>query len=120
MKQALERADAHGGQVLLSGPAAALGVDQLPEQVSLADLGEHGLKDLERPERLFQLVHLDLTTEFPALATVTRRPNNLPTQTSAFVGRDAELAEIRRRIEDEAARLLTLTGPGGTGKTRLP
>ena len=109
----------HGGQVLLSATAAALVVDQLPEQVSLADLGEHRLKDLERPERLFQLVHLDLTTEFPALATLNRRPNNLPTQTSAFVGRDAELAEIRRRIEDEAARLLTLTGPGGTGKTRL-
>src|SRR5439155_9454380 len=109
----------HGGQVLLSASAAALVVDQLPHGVSLADLGEHRLKDLERPERLFQLVHPDLTTEFPALSTLNRRPNNLPTQASAFVGREGELAEIRKRIEDFNVRLLTLTGPGGTGKTRL-
>jgi predicted ATPase len=109
----------HGGQVLLSASAASLVVDQLPHGVSLADLGEHRLKDLERPERLFQLVHPDLTTEFPALSTLNRRPNNLPTQTSAFVGRDAELSEIRRRIEDVDVHLVTLTGPGGTGKTRL-
>jgi hypothetical protein len=71
------------------------------------------------PERLFQLVHPDLADGFPPPATLDRRPNNLPTQTSAFVGRDAELAQIGSRLADEAVRLLTLTGPGGTGKTHL-
>jgi predicted ATPase/class 3 adenylate cyclase len=109
----------HGGQVLLSAAAASLVADQLPEEADLRDLDIHRLKDLGRPERLFQLVHPDLADGFPPLATLDRRPNNLPTQTSTFVGRDAELEEIGRRLGDEAVRLLTLTGPGGTGKTRL-
>jgi predicted ATPase/class 3 adenylate cyclase len=109
----------HGGQVLLSSAAAALVADQLPDGAGLRDLGVHRLKDLGRPERLFQLVHPDLADGFPPLTTLDRRPNNLPTQTSTFVGRDAELEEIGRRLEHEAVRLLTLTGPGGTGKTRL-
>ena len=109
----------HGGQVLLSAAAASLVADQLPEEADLRDLDIHRLKDLGRPERLFQLVHPDLADGFPPLATLDRRPNNLPTQTSTFVGRDAELEEISRRLGDEAVRLLTLTGPGGTGKTRL-
>ncbi|HEX2159934.1 MAG TPA: adenylate/guanylate cyclase domain-containing protein [Actinomycetes bacterium] len=109
----------HGGQVLLSSAAAALVTDQLPDGAGLRDLGVHRLKDLGRAERLFQLVHPDLADGFPPLATLDRRPNNLPTQTSTFVGRDAELEEIGRRLEHEAVRLLTLTGPGGTGKTRL-
>jgi predicted ATPase/class 3 adenylate cyclase len=109
----------HGGQVLLSASAAGLAADRLPEGAELRDLGTHRLKDLGRPEQLFQLVHPDLADAFPPLATLDRRPNNLPTQTSTFVGRDAELEEIDMSLGDEAVRLLTLTGPGGTGKTRL-
>jgi predicted ATPase/class 3 adenylate cyclase len=109
----------HGGQVLLSAAAAALVIDQLPDGATLFDLGEHRLKDLGRPERVFQLVHPRLATDFPPLATLNRRPNNLPIQISTFVGRDAELEKIRKRLEDEAVRLLTLTGAGGTGKTHL-
>jgi predicted ATPase/class 3 adenylate cyclase len=109
----------HGGQVLLSTASAALVADQLPDGAALLDLGAHRLKDLGRPEQLFQLVHPALAHDFPPLATPDRRPNNLPTQTSTFIGREAELREIRGRIERESVRLLTLTGPGGTGKTRL-
>jgi predicted ATPase/class 3 adenylate cyclase len=109
----------HGGQVLLSGASAALVADQLPDGAALVDLGAHRLKDLGRPEELFQLVHPALPHDFPPLATPDRRPNNLPTQASTFVGRDTELREIRASIERESVRLLTLTGPGGTGKTRL-
>ncbi|HEX3207161.1 MAG TPA: AAA family ATPase, partial [Propionibacteriaceae bacterium] len=109
----------HGGQVLLSGTAAALAADQLPDGTALVGLGAHRLKDLGRPEELFQLVHSALPQAFPPLATPDRRPNNLPTQTSTFIGRDTELREIRASIERESVRLLTLTGPGGTGKTRL-
>ena len=110
---------AHGGQVVVSSATAALIGDQLPPKTTLRDLGEHRLKDLERSERLFQLVHPELPSEFPPLATLDRRPNNLPTQTSAFVGREGELREIRARLDDDRVRLITLTGPGGTGKTRL-
>jgi predicted ATPase/class 3 adenylate cyclase len=109
----------HGGQVLLSGASAALVANQLPDGATLVDLGAHRLKDLGRPEELFQLVHPALPDDFPPLATPDRRPNNLPTQASTFIGRDTELREIRDRIERESVRLLTLTGPGGTGKTRL-
>ena len=109
----------HGGQVLLSGASAALVADQLPDGAALMDLGAHRLKDLGRPEELFQLVHPALPHDFPPLATPDRRPNNLPTQASTFIGRDTELREIRASIESESVRLLTLTGPGGTGKTRL-
>jgi len=87
----------HGGQVLLSSAAAALVTDQLPDGAGLRDLGVHRLKDLGRPERLFQLVHPDLADGFPPLATLDRRPNNLPTQTSTFVGRDAGLEAGRHR-----------------------
>jgi predicted ATPase/class 3 adenylate cyclase len=109
----------HGGQVLLSASSAALVADELPEGAALVDLGAHRLKDLGRPEELFQLVHPGLPHDFPPLATPDRRPNNLPTQASTFIGRDTELREIRASIERESVRLLTLTGPGGTGKTRL-
>jgi predicted ATPase len=109
----------HGGQVLLSAAAAALVLDQLPDGATLLDLGSHRLKDLGRPEHLFQLVHPDLAYDFRPLVTLDRHPNNLPTQASTFVGRDGELGAIRQRLEDQAVRLLTLTGPGGTGKTRL-
>ena len=109
----------HGGQVLLSGTSAALVTDRLPDGAGLLDLGAHRLKDLGRPEQLFQLLHPRLPRDFPPLETPDRRPNNLPTQASTFIGRDAEVQEIRDRIERESVRLLTLTGPGGTGKTRL-
>jgi predicted ATPase/class 3 adenylate cyclase len=109
----------HGGQVLLSAAAAGLVMDQLPNGATLRDLGEHRLKDLGRPERVFQLVQPGLASSFPPLSSLDHRPNNLPSQASAFVGRVAELEEIRKRLEDAHARLLTLTGPGGTGKTRL-
>ena len=109
----------HGGQILVSGSTAAVVISQLPGTAALRDLGEHRLKDLGRPENLFQLTHPDLPAEFPPLSTLDLRPNNLPTQTSAFVGRDAELHAIRERLDNPDVRLVTLTGPGGTGKTRL-
>jgi predicted ATPase/class 3 adenylate cyclase len=109
----------HGGQVLVSESTRALVEHALSEGVTLRDLGEHQLKDLLKPERIFQLVHPGFPSEFPPLATLTHRPNNLPTQTSEFLGRDTELAAIRDLLDAPGARLLTLTGPGGIGKTRL-
>ena len=109
----------HGGQILLSGSTAALLEGALSPRATLRDLGEHRLKDLGRPERLYQLADRDLPSEFPPLATLDLRPNNLPTQASLFVGRDAALQDIRERLDDVNVRLVTLTGPGGTGKTRL-
>jgi predicted ATPase/class 3 adenylate cyclase len=109
----------HGGQVLLTAAAAELVVDQLPDGSTLRDLGEHRLKDLGRPEHVFQLVHPDLPMSFPPLVTLSPRTGALPDPPSAFVGRAAELREVRERLEDESVRLLTLTGPGGIGKTRL-
>jgi predicted ATPase/class 3 adenylate cyclase len=110
---------AHGGQVLLSAALASILADQLPDEVTLRDLGEHRLKDLQRPEHIFQLVCPDLPADFPAIASLNRLPNNLPSQPTALVGRQAELEEINRLLAADAVRLLTLIGPGGTGKTRL-
>jgi predicted ATPase/class 3 adenylate cyclase len=112
-------AAAHGGQVLLSARAADLARRDLPAEASLRDLGEHRLKDLSRPERIFQLMHPGLHGEFPPLATLTHRPNNLPAPTSEFLGREAQLAAVRDLLDAEGLRLVTLTGPGGIGKTRL-
>jgi predicted ATPase/class 3 adenylate cyclase len=112
-------AAAHGGQVLLSELAAELAEEGLPAQAGLRDLGDHRLKDLFQPEHLFQLVHPGLASDFPPLATLSRRPNNLPTQTSEFLGRETQLAAIRDLLDAAGVRLLTLTGPGGIGKTRL-
>ncbi len=109
----------HGSQILLSDSTAAIVDGRLPDGAGLRDLGEHRLKDLGRPARLFQLGQPGLPAEFPPLSTLDNRPNNLPTETSAFVGRDAELEALRERLDDINVRLLTLTGPGGTGKTRL-
>ena len=106
----------HGGQVLLSETTSGLVADELPAGVGLRGLGEHRLKDL-RPERIFQLVIEGERTEFPPIRSLDRRPNNLPTQLTSFVGRDVELAEAGALLN--STRLLTLTGPGGTGKTRL-
>ena len=109
----------HGGQVLISASTAQLCERALPPEVSLTDLGDHRLKDLMQPERIFQVVHPALADRFPPLMTLTGRPNNLPTQTSELLGRDRELREIRDLLDDPDVRLLTLVGPGGIGKTRL-
>ena len=108
---------AHGGQVLLS-QAVVEGVREiLPEAVSLRDLGKVRLKDLTTPENVYQVVHPDLRQEFPALRSLEATPNNLPQQTTSFIGREQVLAELQRLLAK--TRLLTLTGSGGCGKTRL-
>ncbi|HYW87339.1 MAG TPA: AAA family ATPase, partial [Chloroflexota bacterium] len=109
----------HGGQVLVSQTTRELVVDELPSDVGLRDLGEHQLKDLQRPEHIFQLLIAGLPVDFPSLKTLATKPNNLPRQTTPLVGREAELAEAQERLLRSDVRLLTLTGPGGTGKTRL-
>src|SRR5512138_940724 len=108
---------AHGGQTVLSTTTADLVREQLPQAASLRDLGEHRLRDLVRSERVFQLVHPALPVDFPPLNSVDAFPNNLPIQLTSFIGRERELREARERLA--SARLLTLIGPGGTGKTRL-
>ena len=110
---------AYGGQVLLSLTTQELVRDQLPADVELQDLGKHRLKDLGRPEHVFQLATSDLTAGFPPLRTLDVHPNNLPMQPTPLVGREREVREVAERVRSEEVRLLTLTGPGGTGKTRL-
>ncbi len=108
-------ASAHGGQVLLSSTTRSLVADGLPDGVTIRDLGAHRLKDLPQPERLFQLVIAGLPSEFPPLRGEVG--DSLPVQLTSFVGRETELATVERLLA--TSRLLTLTGPGGTGKTRL-
>jgi len=110
---------AYGGQVLLSETAAALVRDSLPLGAALRDLGAQRLKDLGRPERIFQLDAAGLRAGFPPLRSLGNPtlPNNLPAQLSAFIGRDREMSEVRALVESR--RLVTLTGAGGSGKTRL-
>jgi predicted ATPase/class 3 adenylate cyclase len=109
----------YGGQVLLSETAAALVRDALPPGASLKDLGVHRLKDLGRPERIFQLQAAGLQAEFPPPRSLGNPalPNNLPAQLARFIGRERELSEVRALVE--SSRLVTLTGAGGCGKTRL-
>ncbi|HME76545.1 MAG TPA: LuxR C-terminal-related transcriptional regulator [Mycobacterium sp.] len=108
----------HGGQTLLSGTTEDLVADRLPADSWLTDLGTHALRDLPRPERVAQLCHPDLVNEFPPLrvskAVISQR---LPVQLTSFVGRDAQMAQVRELLSE--SRLLTLTGAGGAGKTRL-
>jgi len=110
---------AYGEQILLSLPAQDLVRDQLPTQTTLKDLGAHRLKDLFRPERVFQLSAPDLPAEFPPLRTLDAYRNNLPLQPTPFIGREKEVSEVCERLSRPEVRLLTLMGPGGTGKTRL-
>jgi predicted ATPase/class 3 adenylate cyclase len=110
-------AAAHGGQVLLSDATRALTQPALPDGLELRDLGDHRLKDMPRAERIFQLNIAGLTADFPAIRSLDSRPNNLPAPITSFIGREAQIAEISALLE--GSRLLTLTGPGGTGKTRL-
>src|SRR5215212_6705885 len=106
----------HGGQVLLSYITHDLVRDYLPPGVALRDLGERRLKDLTRPEQIFQLVVPDLPADFPPLRTLDAHPTNLPAQPTALVGREREVAAVCARLRLPDVRLLTLTGPGGTGK----
>lgn len=108
---------AHGGQVVLSRTASSLVENDLPDGVALRDLGEHRLKDLAHPEQIFQLEIPGQPTDFPSLRSLDSRPNNLPRQPTSFVGRGQELTDTQRLLQE--GRLLTLTGPGGAGKTRL-
>jgi predicted ATPase/class 3 adenylate cyclase len=106
----------HGGQVLVSGTAADLLQGEMPAQSSLRDLGAHRLKDLARPEQVYQLISPDLPESFPALRSLDELPNNLPRQLTSFVGRDRVIADVSALIEKCA--LVTLVGAGGAGKTR--
>lgn len=107
----------HGGQVLLTQATCNLVLADLPFGVSLRDLGNHRLKDLDRPERLYQLVIPDLPADFPAVRSLELFVHNLPTPLTSFIGREKELADVQKLLA--YFRLVTLSGPGGTGKTRL-
>ena len=110
---------AHGGQILASEATRALVSRPMPAGTSLRDLGEHRLKDLPTPERLYQVTADGLEADFPPPRTIDSTPNNLPGSTSALVGRAAELEQLARLLRGDTVRLVTLTGPGGIGKTRL-
>lgn len=108
---------ASGGQILLSQATADLVQDALPDGVTLRDLGEHALRSLARPERVCQLVAPGLLDDFSPLSSPAVRPNNLPAALTPFIGRERQMREVAELLRE--ARLLTLTGPGGTGKSRL-
>ncbi|MFI5505972.1 adenylate/guanylate cyclase domain-containing protein [Mycobacterium sp. NPDC051804] len=110
-------AAAHGGQIVLSGATEALVREELPQGRWLTDLGEHRLRDLGRPLRVYQLSSADLSEEFPPLRSLDAFPGNLPPQVSSFVGRQAEARRVASALE--ASRVVTLTGVGGVGKTRM-
>ncbi len=107
----------HGGQVLLSQATRGLIADALPAGVQVQDLGEHQLRDLRRPERIFQLLYPQLPPGLPPLRSLGVQPHNLPVQLTSFIGREQEIADVKVLLAK--THLLTLTGPGGCGKTRL-
>jgi len=109
-------ATAHGGQVLVSRATADLAEHELPPHTSLHDLGAHRLKDLARPEHVYQLLASGLPERFPPLRSLDAQPNNLPSHLTSFIGRDVEIAEITALVETH--RLVTVVGSGGIGKTR--
>jgi predicted ATPase/class 3 adenylate cyclase len=111
------RAIAHGGQTVVSRTTRELTLDRLPDGVVLVDLGVHRLRDLGRPEQVFGMVHPELRAEFPPLRSLRAMSTNLPSELTSFVGRHQELTQIGQLLGQ--ARLLTLTGAGGCGKTRL-
>lgn len=108
---------AHGGQVIVSESTRVLAEAMLRDGIRLEDLGDHHLKDLDQPEHLYQVCIEGLRSKFPPLQSLGARPNNLPVTATTFVARDRQAADIRGLLETN--RLVTLTGPGGTGKTRL-
>jgi predicted ATPase/class 3 adenylate cyclase/Tfp pilus assembly protein PilF len=110
-------AAANGGQMLISQAVAEHLRDDLPANTTLHDLGEHRLRDLIRPEQIFQLVRVDLPADFPPLRSLAAFAHNLPMQLTSFIGREREMGQLKALLP--STRLLTLTGPGGTGKTRL-
>jgi predicted ATPase/class 3 adenylate cyclase len=109
-------ATAHGGQIVVSANTAALGGDGLPARATLFDLGQHRLKDLAQPEHVYQLGASDLPGSFPALRSLNPVSNNLPLPATSLIGRGDDVAAIRALLE--TARLVTILGAGGVGKTR--
>jgi class 3 adenylate cyclase len=109
----------HGRQILVTEATRHLVAADLPPGVTLRSLGRHALRDLEAPEEVFQVVAPGLPDRFPDLRSLPHHPTNLVAPPTLLVGRDGELAMVTRLFRDEDARLVTLTGPGGSGKTRL-
>ena len=107
-----------GGQVLVSSATAEL-LRDADAPVALIDLGLHRLKDIGEPEHLFQLTADGLIAQFPPLRSLDDRPTNLPAQVTPLIGREREIGEIDAMLRRDGVRMLTLTGPGGSGKTRL-
>ena len=108
----------HGGQIQLSLTTQKLVRDQLPPELALRDLGSHRLKDLTRAEPIFQLLAPDLPTIFPPLRTLAVHRHNLPSQPTALIGREQEVATVCALLRQPDVRLVTLSGPDGIGKTR--
>ncbi len=109
----------HGGQILVSGTTASLVEDNLPDDIGLSNLGEHRLKGLARPSRIFQVLATFLPQDFPPLRTVKSAKNNLPQPLTGFVGRESELKQLDDFFAAPNTRLVTILGPGGMGKTQL-
>jgi predicted ATPase len=112
-------ATGHGGQILLSAAAHALVIDHLPVDVALSDLGAYRLNNLRRPEQVYQVQAANLPSDFPPLRTLDAPAGNLPIQPTPLIGREREVAQLTALFVRDEVRLVTLTGPGGTGKTRL-